>query len=159
MKIAIIYVSKYGTTEKVAVSIADKLKESNEVELFSLKKTANPDISNFEMVILGVSIYAGKASKKMKTFCDKNEQTLLQKRAGLFVCGMEPMREKREQELEGAYSEALLKNAVATAFLGGAFIFERMNFIERIIIHKIAKTNVSVSKIDWNAIENFVKKL
>ena len=48
MKTAIIYASKYGTTEKVAGSIANKLKETNEVKLFSLRKNPNPDISGYE---------------------------------------------------------------------------------------------------------------
>ncbi|MDR2970300.1 MAG: hypothetical protein LBU83_00005, partial [Bacteroidales bacterium] len=38
MKVAIIYTSKHGTTEKIACSIAEKLKEKYEVELFSLTK-------------------------------------------------------------------------------------------------------------------------
>jgi menaquinone-dependent protoporphyrinogen oxidase len=80
MKTAIIYTSKHGTTEKVAASIAEKLMEANGVELFSLKNNTNPDISGFETVILGTSIYAGQASGKMKTFCKANESALLQKK-------------------------------------------------------------------------------
>ena len=159
MKIAIIYVSKYGTTEKVAGIIAGKLKETNEVELFSLKKNARHDISGFEMAILGSSIYAGQASGKMKTFCKENEAVLLQKKIALFVCGMHPKQEEREKELKDAYSEALHEKADATGFLGGAFLFERMNFFERFIIKKIAKTNTSVYRIDKEAIEHFVEKM
>jgi menaquinone-dependent protoporphyrinogen oxidase len=159
MKTAIIYASKHGTTEKVAVSIAEKLKESNEVELFSIKKNANPDISDFGTVILGSSIYAGKASGKMKSFCAKNEQALLRKKIGLFVCGMEPSRAKRQKELVDAYPEVLSKSAVATGFLGGEFKFEEMNFFERFIIKRISKTNESVSRIDEHAMGVFIEKL
>ncbi|MCL2413858.1 MAG: flavodoxin domain-containing protein [Bacteroidales bacterium] len=159
MKTAIVYASKYGTAEKVAGMIAEKLKDTNEIELFSLKKSPNPDISQFEMVILGTSIYAGSASKKMKNFCRTNEQILLQKKLGLFVCGMEPTKEKQEKELQDAYPEVLHKNAIATGFLGGAFLFEKMNFFERFIIKKIAKTTTSVHQINENAIDEFVKKL
>ena len=159
MKIAVIYTSKHGTTEKVAGLIAGKLKETNEVELFSMKKNANPDLSGFEMVILGSSIYAGQASGKMKTFCTTNESVLFQKKTGLFVCGMEPTQEKRAQELKDAYSDELTKKATATGFLGGEFLFEKMNFIERFIIKKIAKTNRTVHRIDKEAIDVFVKKL
>ena len=34
MKTALIYASKYGTTEKIASSIAEKLKNTNDIELF-----------------------------------------------------------------------------------------------------------------------------
>jgi len=159
MKIAIIYTSKHGTTEKVAGMIAGKLKETNEVELFSLKKNAHPDISGFGMVILGSPIYAGQASGKMKIFCQKNETVLLQKKIALFVCGMHPDQEERKKELINAYSEALHQKAVATGFLGGEFLFEQMNFFERLIINKIAKTKTSVHLIDEDGIGNFVKSM
>jgi menaquinone-dependent protoporphyrinogen oxidase len=159
MKTAIIYTSKYGTTEKVAASIAEKLKDANEVELFSLKKNSKPDISGFELVILGSSIYMGQASKKMKAFCKANESVLLQKKTGLFVCGMHPDKEQQHKELKDAYSEILQNKAIATGFLGGAFLFEQMNFVERSIIKKIAKTTTSIEQIDWEAVDGFINRL
>ena len=159
MKTAILYVSKYGTTAKVACSIAEKLKGTHEVELFSLKNNPNPDISRFETVILGSSIYMGKSSGKMKAFCKANESILLQKKTGLFVCGMHPDKEQQRKELKDAYPEALQNKAAATRFLGGAFLFERMNFIERSVIKKIAKTTTSIQQIDLNVVDEFVAKL
>ena len=159
MKTAIIYISKYGTTEKVATSIAEKLKETNEVALFSLKKTPNPDINGFEMVILGSPIYAGQPSGKMKTFYKTNESVLLQKKTGLFVCGMEPDKVKQANEMKAAYPEALQENATAIGFLGGEFLFEQMNFIERLIIKKISKINRTVHRIDKDAIDDFIRIL
>ena len=157
MKIAIIYTSKYGTTEKVACSIAEKLKETHEVELFSLKKNPYPDISGFEAAILGSPIYMGQSSKKMKAFCKANESVLRQKKTGLFVCGMHPDKEQQRKELRDAFPEALQNQAASTAFLGGAFLFEKMNFFERMIIKKIAKTTTSVQQIDYDAVDEFLK--
>jgi menaquinone-dependent protoporphyrinogen oxidase len=159
MKAAIIYTSKYGTTERVAVSIAEKLKEKYEVELFSLKKTPKPNISEFELVILGSSIYVGQSSKKIKDFCKTNEPVLLQKKTGLFVCGMHIDEVQQRKELTEAFPEVLYNKTLAAAFLGGAFLFEKMNFFERAIIKKIAKTTTSVERIEWEALELFVGKL
>jgi len=159
LKTVLIYDSKYGTTEKVAASIAEKLMETNEVECFSLKKNPNPDISSFEVVILGTPVYAGQPSKKMKAFCKKNEPVLLEKKIGLFICGMEPYREKREKELKEAFPVALQEKAHVVAFLGGAFLFEQMNFFERLIIRKIAKTNTTVQRILWDDVNDFILKI
>ena len=159
MKTAIIYTSKHGTTERVACAMADKLRETDEVTLFSLKKDPNPIISAFDRVVLGAPVYAGKVSAKMKTFCKANEAVLLQKRTGLFVCGMYPSKEKQEEELKNAYPQELFTLAKATAFLGGAFLFEQMNFFERAIIKKIAKTTTSVHRIDWEAVDGFIEGL
>jgi menaquinone-dependent protoporphyrinogen oxidase len=65
MKTAIIYVSKHGTTEKVARMIAGKL-GSREVSFFNLKTDKNPDITPFDAVILGTPVYAGSPSKRMQ---------------------------------------------------------------------------------------------
>jgi len=159
MKIAIIFASKYGTTEKVAGLIAEKLNGSNEVTLIPLKDHSHPDISGFEFVILGTPVYAGQANKKMKAFCATNETVLLQKKTGLFVCGMEIEPSKRDKELEDAYPIALRNEAKAVGFLGGAFLFEQMNFAERFIIKKIAKTDKTVHRILTDAIDDFIKKI
>ena len=158
-KIAIIYTSKYGATEKVAYSIAEKLKNRYETELISLKKNPNPNLDRFECLILGTPIYAGQPSMKMKKFCDNNESVLLQKKIALYVCGMYPYKDLQEKELKDAYTETLQEKAIAKEFLGGEFNFEKMNLFERMIIKKITKTNKSVSKIDWDSIELFVEKI
>ncbi|MDR1882269.1 MAG: flavodoxin domain-containing protein [Prevotella sp.] len=155
MKTAIIYVSKHGTTEKVARMIAGKL-GSRDVSLFNLKEQKNPDINSFDGIILGTPIYAGTPPKRMQKFIKTHSEILTPKRIGLFVCGMEPGREKQQQELENAYPPALQQQAVGKHFLGGAFLFEKMNFFERAIIKRIAKTDKSVSQIDEDEIEKFV---
>jgi menaquinone-dependent protoporphyrinogen oxidase len=101
----------------------------------------------------------GQSSKKMKAFCKANESVLLQRKTGLFVCGMYPDKEQQHKELKDAYPEVLQNKAIATNFFEGAFIFEQMNFFERSIIKKIAKTTTSIQQIDWKAVDGFAKKL
>jgi menaquinone-dependent protoporphyrinogen oxidase len=159
MKTAILYFSKHGTTEKVAQAIADKLRETSEVELFSLRKNPTPNVGEFDRVVLGSSVYMGQSSKTMKAFCKQNESDLLQKKIGLFICGMHPNKAEQEKELREAYPQVLQENAAAIDFLGGEFLFESMNFFERFIARMIAKTKTSVHQINWNGIDDFVKKL
>jgi menaquinone-dependent protoporphyrinogen oxidase len=155
MRIAIIYTSKHGTTEKVAGLIAEKLVGS-QVSVFNLKGDKSPDISSFDGIILGTSVYAGQSSKLMQAFVKNQADTLAIKRIGLFVCGMEPNQEKRQQELEHTYPLLLRQHAVVKYFLGGEFLFEKMNFFERSIIKRIAKTDKNVSQIDEEAIRKFI---
>jgi menaquinone-dependent protoporphyrinogen oxidase len=112
MKTAIIYVSKHGTTEKAARKIAEKL-GSHEVSFFNLKTDKNPDITSFDGIILGTPIYAGTPSKRMQPFIKTHPEILTAKRIGLFVCGMEPNREKQQQELRNAYPQELQQQAIA----------------------------------------------
>lgn len=153
-KVAIVYASRHGTTEKVACLLAEKLK--NEVKLISLKEDKDPDINPYDLVILGTSVYAGNPLKTITKFCEENKTILLQKNIGLFVCGMEPNPEKQAVETENAYPEYLREHAYATEFLGGEFIFEKLNIFEKLIIKKVSKVTSSVSAIHNDAIEKFI---
>jgi menaquinone-dependent protoporphyrinogen oxidase len=158
MKIAIAYFSKHGTTAKVAQMIAGRLIGS-QVSIIDLKKEKFPDLNSFDGIILGTSIYAGTSSKTMQRFCKENIEALKQKRLALFVCGMELDEPKQQQELANAYPQELVRHAVSTCFAGGEFLFEKMNFFERAIIKRIAKTDKSVSKIREGEIEKFVQEI
>ena len=148
MKTAIVYISQHGTTEKVARFLAEKSKQ--QVELISLKKEKSPDVSSFDRIILGGSIHAGGIQKRMKQFIENNLELLMQKEFGLFICCMDPHKEKQEQEFEHAFPNELKQAAKAKGIMGGEFCFERMNFLEKIIVKKVAGVSESVSRIDWD---------
>ena len=155
MKTAIIYTSKHGTTAKVAQMIAERL-TGNQASIIDLKKDKHPDIHSFDGIILGTSIYAGTSSKTMQSFCKENIGTLKQKRLALFVCGMERDNAKQQQELANSYPQELYEYAVSTCFAGGEFLFGEMNFFERTVIKRIAKTDKSVSQIKAGKIDRLV---
>ena len=155
MKTAIVFTSKHGTTAKVAQMIAERL-TGNPASIIDLKKDKHPDIRSFDGIILGTSIYAGTSSKTMQQFCKENLETLKQKRLALFVCGMELDETKQQQELTNAYPQELYEYAVSVCFAGGEFLFEKMNFFERAIIKRIAKTDKSVSQIRKDEIDRLV---
>ncbi|MDR2911660.1 MAG: flavodoxin domain-containing protein [Bacteroidales bacterium] len=155
MNTAIIYTSKHGTTEKVAQKIAAQLSNGT-VEIFNLKTDREIDLGKFDTVILGTAIYADTPMQAMKKFCIAQNNTLQAKRLGLFVCGMEPDKEKQQAEITGAFPQNLCEKAISTAFLGGEFLFETMNFFEKMVIRKIAKTDKSVSAIKEERIKEFV---
>jgi menaquinone-dependent protoporphyrinogen oxidase len=69
---------------------------------------------------------------------------------------MEPDSAKQQQELASAYHQKLYEYAVSKCFAGGEFLFEKMNFFERAIIKRIAKTDKSVSQIKEEKIDRFV---
>ena len=157
MKTAIIYISHHGTTEKVARFLAEKSKQ--DVELISLKKEKNPDLRSFDRIILGGSIHAGGIQKRMKQFIENNLELLMQKEVGLFICCMDPHKEKQEQEFEHAFPDKLKQSAKAKAVMGGEFCFERMNFLEKIVVKKVAGVSESVSRIDWDAVTRFLNEM
>lgn len=157
MKTAIIYYSKKATTQKVAKIISEKL--NSQEGLIYLKNKPSFDISTYDRIIIGSPIYAGNSHNKVKKFIASNLNHLLNKEIGLYVCGMERDESKQREELVIAYPKELIDKAKSIQFLGGEFLFENMNFFEKMIIKKIAKTDKSISEINHQNIDRFVKDI
>lgn len=156
MKTLVVYATTHGCTEKCATILANHL--PTDTKPINLKETPHFDLSNFDTIIIGGSIHAGKMQKAVKKFCANNLMELKQKKLGLFICCMEE-GEKAKQQFKEAFPKELLEQAVAKGYFGGEFNFEKMNFIERSIIKKIAKVDESISKISEENIAEFASKI
>ena len=84
---------------------------------------------------------------------------LLEKQTGLFVCGMEPGFDRQEAELELAFPKKLFAHTKARAFVGGEFKYEKMNFLQQIIIKKISKINTTTSDIKFDVVDFFISSM
>lgn len=156
MKTAIIYASSHGTSEKVAKQIQKGL-GADSTSLINLKETKAADLNPFDTLIIGGSIHAGQMQGRVKTFCKKNMVDLLQKRVGLFMVGMnEP---EFENEFKNAFPELLRNHAITSKCVGGEFLFEKMNFFEKLIVKKVSGVTENISKIDENKIAELVSEV
>lgn len=155
MSTIIIYSTKHGTTEKVAEVLAEQL-DADTFRLEYEREVPPGKINNYDTIIIGGSIHAGNIQKEIKEFCEKNEDALLKKKLGLFMCCMQ--RDKEQQEFDNAFPKTLREHSKANGLFGGEFIFEKMNFIEKFLVKKIAKTNKTVSELNYEAIEKFINK-
>lgn len=156
MKTLIVFASTHGCTEKVSNELKQHFE--GEVKVVNLKKEPRPELKNINRVIIGGSIHAGQIQKSVKEFCSENLETLSDKELGLFICCMEQGKTAQKQLLE-SYPEELLQKAKATSVLGGEFDFEKMNFIQKMIIRKVAHIKNSVSRLDYEAIRLFSKRM
>ncbi|WP_346862262.1 flavodoxin domain-containing protein [uncultured Draconibacterium sp.] len=156
MKTLIAYSTTHGCTEKTANELKSFLGGS--VQLVNLKQNPQLKISDYDKIIIGGSIHAGRVQKSVKDFCAKNLNELQEKELGLFICCMEE-GEKARTQLFNAFPEELHQKAKAEAYFGGEFSFEKMNFFQKMIVKKVAKIEHSTSKIDHEAIRTFSKKM
>ncbi len=156
MKTLIVYASSHGTTEKVANIIKEKL-DSTTVQTINLKSKTKVDLSNFETVIIGGSIHAGSIQSEVKNFIKENTITLMEKKVALYLCCM---NEKEEQtEFNNNFPELLRNHSTYNAIVGGEYIFEKMNFIEKFLVRKIAGVSSTISKLRYTEIDNLVNSL
>lgn len=156
MNSIIIYTTKYGSVEKVAEMLKSKL--NGTVRLVNLTKDQAPNLSEFDTVILGGSIYVGKVQKTLTNYISANLPMLLQKRVGLFICAAQP-EPVRSQELEQAYPVDLFNHALAKEVFGHEFNFQKLSFIHKIIVRKLVGVSETVSELSEEKIEQFAKAL
>lgn len=155
MKTAIIYTTKHGTTEKVAGMINSF--SSSAAELINLKKVRNVDLGQYDKVIIGGSIHAGKVQNRIAKFCQVHNNELMQKKLGLFLSCME--EDKAQEQFNNAYPEPLRNHAMSNKLTGGEILLDKMNFLERSIVKKIGKMTESVSKIKEDKIKELVTEM
>ncbi|HAN18146.1 MAG: hypothetical protein A2X13_04235 [Bacteroidetes bacterium GWC2_33_15] len=156
MDTAIIYATKHGCTEKCSQTLANELPANT--QLFNLETSDIINIDNYEVIILGGSIHAGMVNKTLKKYIEKNLALLSDKKIGLFLCCMEE-NDKAIEQFNNAFPEKLRNRATAKGFFGGEFNFEKMNFIEKAIIKKIAHIEDSMSKINYQNIKTFATEM
>lgn len=155
MKTLIIFSSSHGTTEKASHLLREQL--NGEVELINLKKFSNPNLTDYDSVIVGSSIYAGSVKSRVKHFIKQNHKTLISKHLGLFLCCMFE-GEKAKQQFETTYPNELREHSRANGLFGGEFIVSKMNFLERQIVKKVAGVTSDVSKINFDEIKRFAER-
>lgn len=152
MKALIIYMSTHGTTEKIVDRLSTLL-GYNTSTIVNLKNQKAPSLDNFDTVIIGGSVHAGKIQRKVRKYCESNLNELLEKKLGLFMCYMDTENEK--QEFENSFPNVLIEHAKAKGFFGGEFLFEKMNFIEKVLAKKVSGNSKTVSRINSQAINHF----
>jgi len=151
--IAIVFATTHGTTEMVAYELITRIGEDRAMAI-NLKNVKKVDLSQFNNVIIGGSIHAGKLNSRVTTFCNENLVDLLQKKVSLFICGMN--HSQMDAQLTNAFPALLFSHATKKLSVGGEFRFNRMNFFEKLIVRKIAGIKESQSQINHNAIIELV---
>ena len=154
MKTAIIFATNHGCTEKCANELKHQIDNS---ELINLETNSQFDISSVNNIVIGGSIQAGRINKLISNFIDKNKNTLLDKKLGLFICCMD--EDLAEKQFDNAYPIELREKAIAKGLFGGEFDFDKMTSFEGALIKKMTGIEKSISKINNKEIHDFSYKM
>lgn len=152
MSSVIIYMSLHGCTEKAAVILKEL--SWKKPDLVNLKNESFPDLDKYDTIIIGGSIHIGEIQGKIKSLCEKNEEILLTKRLGLYLCHMSE-GEKAVSQFNSAYSQKLRNHAVAKGLFGGEVNITRMNNFEKAFWKNTAGVEREISRINLDAIKGF----
>ena len=143
MNVLLAYTSKTGTTAECMQRLENNLRGLSVTH--ALLDREQPDLSQYDLIVLGGPVRFGKLSKPVKTFWKKNEEAICKMPHALFLCC--GLAHDYEFYIEKAYSKQLRKTAFFVQSLGGTLNYTRKNFFEKLVIHSM-RTSIRESEID-----------
>ena len=146
MKTLILFASKYGATEKCANLLSEKL--NGDVTVVNLKENKNINLSDYDKIIVGASVYAGSIQANVKDFCAGNSNLLLSKPFALFLSCVSDGKEEIKSYIQRSFSNELINHATAIDSLGYELNFSKMNFFERQLIKMLTNSKNKKGKSD-----------
>jgi len=153
MKTLILYATKYGNTAEIARRIASKI---DGAIIHDLKQNNMPEITEFDCIIIGSSLYVGSIRKEAKTFLSKYEKDILNKSIGLFLSGLDT-EYAPQAYFEKNFSQELMTAAKATCFPGGVYNPEKAGWFDKFLLKAAKKSTVYSNTIDDGKISQFAE--
>ncbi len=150
MKVLITYRSRYGATAACARRLAAEI--SGETELRDLRAPGHFSLADFDVVLIGGSIYGGKIQREIPSFCDRQRKLLLARKVGLFICCFYS-GERAMAELQEAFPPWLSAHSFCREILGGELALNRLSLPDRLLVRSLAHPARDISAIRADAIE------
>lgn len=152
MKTLIVYGTNYGTAEEVAKTIKEKI--SDQVEMVNIKKSPNPNLSDFHKIVIGSGVKMGMIKKELKSWMNKNCDEIINKKVFLFLCASSIKDEDIEKIWNANFPEKILSSTIAKSSVGGVLDMNKMGFFDKFIIKKVTGQNESSSNLKEDEILN-----
>lgn len=155
MRTLVVFAGKYGSTKKAAHILKNEL--FGEVSLVNLTEEKPPGLDTFDRIVIGGSIYAGSIRPEVRKFCRENLAALTGKKLGLFVCcGLE---NKAEEQINTVFPRELLSQAATTGYFGYEVNYDKMSFIDRIIMRLVSGQKENQFCLKEENIKKFASEL
>lgn len=113
MTVLVLYATKTGATIQCANLIATEIPNCTLCNI----EVEKPAIQEYDSIILGAGVRDGRIYKPIRDFIKKNQQDLLNKRTGYFICNEKP--KETEEIIERNIPSDLKEAAVIIASFGG----------------------------------------
>lgn len=156
MTTAVVFASRYGSTSDIAHHIAKQLGPGTAVLDLA---DGDPDLSGYDLVILGTPVYLGQPLGLVKQLVES--AALDDRPVALFVGGLETDPAKQDAATTAVFPSELVDRAIAVGFLGGRLLSRRIGMTDRFAFRRATGTKITtdVDAIDHDAIDRFVSQV
>ncbi|MBA2662721.1 MAG: menaquinone-dependent protoporphyrinogen IX dehydrogenase [Bradymonadaceae bacterium] len=170
-QIAIVYGTTEGQTRKISEHIANTLDERNcEVVILSAKELPdNFAVDDFDAVIVGASIHAGKYQKEVVEFVGRHHEQLQNRPSAFFSVSLSEAGDDEQAKVQihgfiDKFMERTGWHPLLVASFGGALPYTKYGFMKRMIMKSITKraggdidTSRDYEYTDWSSVDHFAE--
>lgn len=150
MNTLIVYTSRYGSTKDSVQKLAASIHGT--VDMVDICREKIPELGQYQVVIVGGPVMAGRVPRKIRSFVKKYATELASRKLGLFVAAL--ARYDRAMEyLAGSFPAQLRAQAFACETFGGLLELGKVNVIHRIMLKRFAGIMWSRNHINPAGIE------
>ena len=133
MKVLVTAASKHGSTSEIAAAIGDLLQERG-ADVLVIPPEAVEDVADYDAVVLGSAIYAGRWRKSANEFVARNISQLSKREVWLFSSGPLGDPPKPAEELADAASIIDATRPQEHRVFAGKLNRGKLNFGERALV-------------------------
>ncbi|WP_459191966.1 flavodoxin domain-containing protein [Halosimplex sp. J119] len=162
----VVYGTGEGQTAKVAERIVTVLTDrGHDATTIHVADEPDPNVSDFDAVLVGASIHAGKHQSAVKQFVTAARTALSDRPTGFFQVSLSSATDEG-QEQAASYVENFMEETGwdpdRIGQFGGALAYSRYGFLKRLFMKQIIKrtmpdvsTSEDVEFTDWKDVEAF----
>lgn len=156
MKVLIAYAGKYATVREVVQELQTKL--SVPADLADLTVEPSPSVKQYDVVLVGGSIYAGRIRPAVTKFCDRHREVLTNREVGIFISCLYG-EERGKQQLQENFPSWLLAHAFGRYNVGGAVELSRLGLVDRVIMKRLANVRSDLDNVDHGEIDRMATEI
>lgn len=158
MNLAILYATKYGSTREAAEELTRLVRERglSEAQIGLLDLGRSPALPEAETIVIGAPIYAGTIPKSVSRFLDANLEALLERRVGLYLSCLYG-EGRAEQQLADNFPPRLITHSFGHYYVGGRVTFDRLRWLDRVVMKKVAGVDHDVDKLRTEEFERIAR--
>lgn len=156
MNTLIIFATKNGSVKEVAQLISKEV--AGKVKIVDIREGGVKDISIYDNILIGSSIYFGQIDRRIKNFIFIHRPEILHRKFGIFIMAGEADQKKMKKQLKDAIPNDLYTKAEIVSVIGSEIKLNKLSWLVRFILKYARKIKNSYKDIDKAKISEFAGK-
>ena len=173
MKLLIVYATREGQTRKIAIRLADHLRDSGaEVEVRDARQPFSLSLRDFDHLVFGASMHAGGLEKEIRDFVARHQTEISARPRSFFLVLLsaatkdQTLRDEWLRDAESKFKQQIPVFFSHLEMVAGALRYSQYSLPLKWVMQRIARqagegTDISqdYEYTDWDQVERIAKTI